>query len=77
MESLGELQVITATCHVSRVSLGELEVMFQQVSRVKPAHSAQNIEQALGGAGLPVPGLPQVEDGLSRAGPEEEKYLEI
>ena len=40
---------------------------------VHSAHAAQDAEEALGGATLPVPGLPQVENCLGGAGPAGEE----
>ena len=56
-----------------KVSLGKLKVMLQEVGRVKSAHSSEDVEQTLGGVSLPVPRLPQVQDGLSGAGSGGEK----
>ena len=47
--------------------------MFEKVSSIKPSHASDNVEEALGGVGLPVPSLPQVEDGLGGTGPRGEE----
>ena len=39
------------------------------MSGIKSSHATEDVEKSLGGARLPVPGLPQVEDGLGGTGP--------
>ena len=38
------------------------------MGRVKSAHPSEDVEETLGGVSLPVPRLPQVQDGLGGAG---------
>ena len=42
--------------------------MFQEVGGIKPSHSSEDVEKPVSGVGLPVPRLPEVEDGLCRTG---------
>ena len=39
------------------------------MSRIKPPHSSEDVEKSVSGVRLPVPGLPEVEDGLGGTGP--------